>query len=137
MRADVEKIRDRLISLIDSRSPSDAALERALHLAEKTVNNWRRGRSSSFMGHLPALADYLGVTVGELMELPIGVGADGLSEDERELLALYRKTHSLPKKMRSALRDTIEATINMYLAAKDSRPRAGSGEKSKQGGLDK
>ena len=119
MRDDVEKIREQLISLIDARSQSDAALERALGLPEKTVNNWRRGRSASFMHHLPALAEDLSVTVGEILDMPIG-GTE-LSDDEIELVSLYRKTHSLPKKMRAALRDTLEATINMYLAAKEGR----------------
>lgn len=119
MREDVEKIREQLLSLIDARSPSDASLERALGLPEKTVNNWRRGRSSSFMRHLSALADYLSVTVGEILDMPIA-GTE-LSDDEMELLSLYRKAHSLPNKMRTALKDTLEATINMYLAAKEGR----------------
>ncbi len=132
MKADVEKTREQLLSLIDSRAQSDAALERALGLPEKTVNNWRRGRSASFMRRLTPLAEYLGVTVGELMDIPIGEGSSELSEDEKELLSLYRRSHSLPKKMRAALKETLEATINMYLAARESRPRrAERSEKNK------
>ena len=131
MKGEVERVREQLISLIDSRAESDAALERALGLKKKTVNNWRRGRSSSFMHYLPELSDYLGVTVGELMDIPVGQEGE-LSEDETHLLNLYRRTHSLPKKMRAALTETLEATINMYLAAKDSRVRRSDGsEKNK------
>jgi bacteriocin-like protein len=79
----IEIIRERVISLIESEYESDASFERAVGLPEKTVNNWRRGRSSSFMHHLPELSDYLGITVGELMDIPVGQEGE-LSEDELE-----------------------------------------------------
>lgn len=123
MREDIERIREHLLSLIDSEFPSDAAFEREMELAEKTVNNWRRGRSASFMRMLPRLSEVFGVTVGELMDIPISPDSSELSDDELELISLYRKTHTLPKKMRLALKDTLESTINMYLAAKESRSR--------------
>jgi hypothetical protein len=94
-----------------------------MELAEKTVNNWRRRRSSSFMRMLPRISDRFGVTVGELLDLPLRDDGGELSDDELELLTLYRKTHTLPKRMRIALKDTLESTINMYLAAKDGRGR--------------
>ncbi len=123
MREDIERIREHLLSLIDSEFPSDAAFEREMELAEKTVNNWRRGRSASFMHMLPRLSEVFGVTVGELMDIPISPDSSELSDDELELISLYRKTHVLPKKMRLALKDTLESTINMYLAAKEGRSR--------------
>lgn len=123
MREDIERIREHLLSLIDSEFPSDAAFEREMELAEKTVNNWRRGRSASFMRMLPRLSEVFGVTVGELMDIPISSDSSELSDDELELISLYRKTHTLPKKMRLALKDTLESTINMYLAAKEGRSR--------------
>lgn len=130
MKGDVEKIREQVLSLIDSEFESDAAFEREMELAEKTVNNWRRARSSSFMRMLPRISERFGVTIGELMDLPIREDSPELSEDEMELLSLYRKTHTLPKKMRYALKGTLEATINMYLTAKDGRGRrADSSEK--------
>lgn len=123
MREDIERIREHLLSLIDSEFPSDAAFEREMELAEKTVNNWRRGRSASFMRMLPRISEVFGVTVGELMDIPISPDSSELSDDELELISLYRKTHTLPKKMRLALKDTLESTINMYLAAKEGRSR--------------
>ena len=118
MKGDVEKIREQVLSLIDSEFESDAAFEREMELGEKTVNNWRRHRSSSFMRMLPRISERFGVTIGELMDLPIREDSPELSDDELELLSLYRKTHTLPKKMRLALKGTLEATINMYLTAK-------------------
>ena len=51
-----ERIREKVLVLIESQFESDAAFERALSLPEKTVNNWRRGRSASFMKMLPKLS---------------------------------------------------------------------------------
>ena len=52
-----EKIRSRILSLIDSEFESDAAFEREISLPDKTVSNWRRGRSASYMKILPALSE--------------------------------------------------------------------------------
>ena len=118
-----EKIRERVLSLIDSEFESDASFERELGLSEKTVSNWRRGRSASFMRHLPELSELFGVNVGELLDIPLSAEGDRLSEEEISLLTLYRKSHILPKKMRRALTETLESTINMYIAAGESRKK--------------
>ena len=123
MKENTETIRERVLSLIDSEFESDAAFEREMNLAEKTVNNWRRGRSSSFMRVLPELSKLFGVNIGELYDIPIREDSSELSEEELELLTLYRRAHTLPKKHRLALKTTIEATINMYLASHETKPR--------------
>ena len=112
-----EKIREKLLLLIEAEYASDAAFERAMGLKEKTVNNWRRGRSASFMQMLEELAEVFHMNVSELMDIPLSGGAEELSEDELRLLGLYRKTRTMPQKMRHALADTIENTINMYVKA--------------------
>ena len=124
MIASTERVREHILALIDSEFESDAAFERELGLKEKTVSNWRRGKSSSFMQFLPRLSERFGVNIGELLDLPIGGREAELSDEERELLTLYRKTHILPKRMRTALRQTLESTINMYLSAAET-PRKG------------
>ena len=118
-----EKIRERVLALIDSEFESDASFERELGLSEKTVSNWRRGRSASFMRHLPELSELFGVNVGELLDIPLSAEGDRLSEEEIALLTLYRKSHLLPKKMRQALTETLESTINLYIAAGESRKK--------------
>ena len=118
-----EKIRERVLALIDSEFESDASFERALGLSEKTVSNWRRGRSASFMRHLPELSELFGVNVGELLDIPLSADGDQLSDEEISLLTLYRKSNILPKKMRRALTETLESTINMYIAAGESRKK--------------
>ena len=110
-----ENIRERLLSLIDSEFESDAAFERALGLSDKTVNNWRRGRSASYMKMLPRLSEEFRVTVGELLDIPLKSDTSELSEDELHILHLYRKSRTMPQKLRTALRETIETTINLYI----------------------
>jgi transcriptional regulator with XRE-family HTH domain len=121
MNEATEKIRARVLTLIAAEFESDAAFEREMNLKEKTVSNWRRGRSASFMRILPRLSELFGVNVGELMDIPLREDSSELSEEEIELLSLYRKAHMLPKKMQVALKETLSSTINMYIAAGESK----------------
>lgn len=127
-----EATRERILSLISSEFESDAAFERELGLPSKTVNNWRRGRSSSFMRMLPRLSDSFDVNVGELLDIPIHHDTSELSEDEIALLTLYRKSAVLSAKQRIALAKTLESVINMYVnslaegGAKRGKPKSNS-----------
>jgi transcriptional regulator with XRE-family HTH domain len=112
-----ERIRARILAFIESEFESDAAFERAMGLGDKTVNNWRRARSSSFMKMLPKLSEEFKVNIGELMDMPLRRDTSELSEDELHLLRLYRRSRSLPHPMRYALRETLEKTIELYLSS--------------------
>ena len=114
-KENAEKVRERILSLIDSEFESDAAFERVMGLSEKTVNNWRRGRSSSYMRMLPRLSEEFRVNVGELLDMPLRNDTSELSEEELHLLHLYRKSRTLPQKLRVALRETLENVINLYI----------------------
>ena len=116
MKENTEKIRERVLSLIDSEFNSDAAFEREMSLPKKTVNNWRRGRSASFMQMLPVISQRFDVNIGDLMDMPLRADSSALSEDELALLTLYRKSRTMPKKMRAAMKETIESTVKMYMA---------------------
>ena len=119
-----ERIRERILSLIDSEFESDAAFERVLGLNEKTVNNWRRGRSASYMKMLPRLSELFHVNVGELLDIPLTRDTSELSEDELHLLHLYRKSRTMPQKLRTALRETLETTIDLYIrSANELKPK--------------
>lgn len=120
-----ERVRKRILELIDSEFESDAAFERALGLSDKTVNNWRRGRSSSFMKMLPRLSEEFSVNVGELLDIPLRKDTSELSEEELHILHLYRKSRAMPPKMRAALRESIESIINLYIkSVNEVKPRA-------------
>ncbi len=108
-----ERIREKILTLISSEFESDADFERKLSLPPKTVNNWRRGRSASYMKILPALAEEFKITVSELLDVPLENSTE-LSEDELALLKLYRKSRAMPPKLRSAMQETIEAVITLY-----------------------
>lgn len=108
-------VREKILLLIESEYESDAAFERANGIADKTVNNWRRGRSSSYMKMLPFLANCFKVNITELLSLEPTRDTSELSDDERQLLQLYRRSRHIPAKMRKALKQTIETTINLYI----------------------
>jgi transcriptional regulator with XRE-family HTH domain len=112
-----EKIREKIIGLIEYEFESDAAFERAMGLPTKTVNNWRRGRSASFMKMLPSLCDAFGTSPSELLDIPLSADGGELSEDEVKLLNLYRKAKTLPSGLRLALAENLEHTIKLYISA--------------------
>ena len=119
-----EKIRERVLSLIDSEFESDVAFEKEMELPQKTVNNWRRHLSSSYMKILPKLSERFKVNVGELLDMPIIGESSELSEDEIHILTLYRKSRTLPTKLRQSLSESIESIINLYLkTAAELKPK--------------
>ena len=108
-----------LFSLIDVKFGSDAAFERAANLPPKTVNNWRRGRSASYMKMLPELATLFGVSVRDLLHIEEeeSVGTR-LTVEEQEFLSLFRAAGDLSERERAALTETVRSTIDLYLAAR-------------------
>ena len=116
-KENTELIRERVLGLIASEFESAAAFEREMGLADRTVNNWRRMRSSSFMQMLPELSELFKVNVGELLNIPLRKDTSELSDEELHLLHMYRKARSMPEKMRRALRETLEVTINLYITS--------------------
>ncbi len=104
---------------IDRAFGSDAAFERAANLPPKTVNNWRRGRSSSYMKMLPELAALFGVSTHALLGEE-GEATATLTAEERELLTMFRATAGLNAREKSALAATIRNTIDLYLASREA-----------------
>ena len=132
---DKERIRDKILSLIDTEFESDAAFERALGLKDKTVNNWRRGRSASYMKMLPTLSERFSVNVGELLDIPLRKDTSELSEDELHLLHLYRRSRTMPPKMRAALRETMENLITLYIKSASELKVQKREKKKKEGSV--
>ena len=116
----VLRTRERVLALIESEFESDAAVERALGLADKTVNNWRRGRSASFMKMLVRLAEVFHISLSDLCDVPLSRQNAELSEEELHLLHMYRRARTLSKPERLALAKTIESTIDLYLKSRAS-----------------
>ena len=127
-RADMTYTKERVLALIENEYESDAAFEREMGLPPKTVNNWRRGRSSSFMRMLPRFAEDFDISLGELLDVPIHKDASDLSDDEMEILTLYRKTAFLAPKQRIALAKTLRSLINLYLESSHDKSKRSKGE---------
>ena len=73
---------------------------------------------------LPALSEKFGVNIGELMDIPLRRDTSELSDEELHLLHLYRRSRTMPQKMREALRETIEMTINLYMVTANEQKAA-------------
>ena len=115
----VQQTGEIIFSLIETRYGSDAAFERAANLPPKTVNNWRRNRSSSYMKMLPELATLFGVSVRDLLNTE--EEADGgirLTAEEQAFLSMFRAAEGLSERERAALNETIKNTIDLYLASR-------------------
>lgn len=73
---------------------------------------------------LPKLSERFKVNVGELLDMPILGESSELSEDEIHILTLYRKSRTLPTKLRQSLSESIESIINLYLkTAAELKPK--------------
>lgn len=115
-RENTELVRQRVLKLIDSEFDSDAAFERAAALPEKTVNNWRRGLSASFMKILPSLAELFGVGATYLL----GSSGDGAIADKR-LAEICTRISALP----DGEREDILGKIEEILAASSEKRDTG------------
>ena len=113
----IKQTREKVLALIESEYESDAAFEREMGLQSKTVNNWRRGRSSSYMKMLPEISEKFGVNIGELLDMPVRRDTSELSDDEVRLLQSYRRTRTLPKELRTALCQTLDGVIDLYVSS--------------------
>ena len=128
-----DAVREKVLLLIESEYESDAAFERAMGLKDKTVNNWRRGRSASYMKMLPILSERFSVNVGELLDIPLRKDTSELSEDELHILHLYRRSRTMPPKMRAALKETIENLITLYIKSASELKAQKRERKKKEG----
>jgi transcriptional regulator with XRE-family HTH domain len=98
--------------MISQRYYTDAAFERVCELPPKTVSNWRRGRSASYMKMLPRLAETLGVDVRALLSDETEEDPP-LTREETVLLDAFRQARALPASARGALLQTLLTMIRL------------------------
>ncbi len=106
---DEETVLANLLFLIRERFGTDVAFERAAGIPPKTVSNWRRGISSSFMKQLPALAALLQVRLVDLLP------PDAVDEGEAAFLKLYRKTAAMLPEERHRFLITMQELMGLYI----------------------
>ena len=109
---DEKAVGNRITAMISQRFATDAAFERACALPPKTVSNWRRGRSASYMKILPRLAQVLGVDARTLL-MGEEDGTPVLSREETALLDAFRRTRNLPPAERETLLKTLLSMIRL------------------------
>ena len=91
-----------------------AAFERAMDLPPKTVSNWRRGVSHSYLSMIPQIAHLLHTTPDVLLGETEKAEAEWIEETQR-LQGLYMQAKDLPRHRRLALCRTLEAVMKLYL----------------------
>ena len=103
----------RICEGIKQASMTFASFERELGLPPKTVSNWRRGVSHSYLALLPQIARLLGTTTDALL----GEAEKAEEEWQKEVQRLYRifaKAKQLPPHRRQALYRTLEDVMSLY-----------------------
>lgn len=92
-----------VLTLIEKKFSSDVAFEAAAGLKPKTVNDWKRGKSSSYLKMLPKLSDLFDVStdylLGNEQRKRPSTEVESLSDIENEILEIY---HSLPEDKKQA-----------------------------------
>lgn len=80
-------------ALRDQKGVTDYAVAKSCHLGQSTFTDWKNGRITPNLKKMMKLADYFDVTIDYLVTGKIrgDVPPVILSEDERELLAAFRK----------------------------------------------
>jgi transcriptional regulator with XRE-family HTH domain len=85
----------KIMSLFDESEKSDFDLEKEIGLPRSTIYKWRKGVNKAYKNYVIQIADYFNVSVDYLLgrETP----SNGLSDEERELLDLYKKLNATGK----------------------------------------
>lgn len=102
-----------ILKLIEANYSSDAAFESAAGLKPKTVYDWKRGKSSSYLKMLPQLSKILGASIDYLLENDEqkekpATDSDRLTEEEKKIIDLLRK---VPEEDRKMLVGMIEGAL--------------------------
>ena len=109
---DTNLIAERICKLIGEQYSTDASFERAADLPPKTVSNWRRGRSASFMKNLPRLCALLGTDPEEVLT---GEPSQrrAMTREESILLEAFRAARDLSPAERASLLQTMLSVIRL------------------------
>ena len=79
---------NRIDTLMKQQKKQQKEMNEHLHLGQRTYDNWRAGKSSSYLQHLDEIARFLGVTPNYLITGQESY--DLLSVSEGELIDMFR-----------------------------------------------
>lgn len=117
MKEASHEIWERIKKEKDKKNISDKDFEIELGLNPKTINNWKRGKSSGYMKMLPEIADYFNVSVDYLLgreeKMPAGFPTDisDLEADLRKVNFPVDEWMQLTDEQKNILLSTIENFI--------------------------
>lgn len=80
-----------ILTMIARNFSSDAAFEAAVGLKPKTVYDWKRGKSKSYLKMLPELSKVFGLSTDYLLGNEQKNVVSGLTEDETKVLKYYNR----------------------------------------------
>lgn len=110
-----KRVGENLFRVVKQKFRSNAAFEREAGLPAKTMNNWQRGRSASYLKILPQLADVLGVPLVVLTAVQPEDG-ETLTDHELELLRIYRSLLPLSEEKRDRFVRSIAELASLLVA---------------------
>lgn len=100
---------DRIDQLLREQHKTQKELLTSLGLSHAAYTRWRYENGKTYMDHIGAIADYLGVSPNYLIRGDDGeVGVETLSNEEKELIMNVRQ---LPKEKRTMIFKTAKWLI--------------------------
>ena len=103
----------RICQAVQNAKMTYAAFERALGVPPKTVSNWRRGASHSYLSMLPQISQLLSTTPDVLLG-NLEKAEEEWAREAECLHALFVKAKKLPPHRREALYHTLEDVMKLY-----------------------
>lgn len=90
---------NRILELIASKFPSDAAFEDALNIKRKTVDSWKRNNSKSYLNKIVEISQYFHVSTDYLLT---GKKSDNIKvyDEEDNLVVLDDETREIIDNLR-------------------------------------
>lgn len=91
-----EGIRRNLVELLATKDKRNSDLAKACGVGRSAVSNWISGESSIDIERIPAICDFLDVSIDEFFgkSKKYGQQALDISSDESELLDIYRNLNA-------------------------------------------
>jgi transcriptional regulator with XRE-family HTH domain len=87
---------ERIDSLMKQQGKQQKEMNEYLHLGQRTYDNWKAGKSSTYLQHLDEIANYLGVTPNYLINGQESYNL--LDTTEGELIDMFRSLSDSKKR---------------------------------------
>lgn len=82
---------DTILVILKRKNFKQKDLTDYLGLTENTFSNWKAGRSESWKKYLPQIAEFLGVTVDELLGAPTAAGVIPFNLPQKRVIELLTR----------------------------------------------